>query len=294
MQEFISLIVQPALIAMLSWWFGTGIILLLVRLPKERFSIARGFWTLMSVAALFFIAQSMRDDSNSSAYLGFISTIVLWGWHELAFLTGWIAGSRKSELENNLTFWNRFKQSVQVIWHHELALFATLVVLLLLQIGRPNHTAICTYALLWLMRLSSKLNLFFGVPQVGEEYLPAHLSYLGSYFKKSAVSLFFYLSMGLSCVTWVLIVWQGQSGQVSITPHWVLLATLLGLAIVEHLLMMIPFSLERVWGWALKSRWNKKASHPAKHFTDVLEDQLIIPISISNPTLLKNSRIESK
>jgi hypothetical protein len=31
----------------------------------------------------------------------------------------------------------------------------------------------------------------------------------------------------------------------------VLLATLLGLAIVEHLLMAFPLSIERLWGWAM-------------------------------------------
>ena len=38
---------------------------------------------------------------------------------------------------------------------------------------------------------------------------------------------------------------------VAVTTGWVLLATLLGLAIVEHLMMVLPWPLERLWGWAL-------------------------------------------
>jgi hypothetical protein len=37
----------------------------------------------------------------------------------------------------------------------------------------------------------------------------------------------------------------------AITTGWVMLATLLGLAIVEHLIMIFPLPLERLWGWAM-------------------------------------------
>jgi putative photosynthetic complex assembly protein 2 len=290
MREFSSLIVEPSLIALISWWFGTGIILLLVRLPKEWFSSARFFWSLISVPALFFSFQSMQENSTSNAYFGFISTIVLWGWHELAFLTGWITGSRKISLDSGLSFLNRFKQSVQVIWHHELALFLNLLLLAAMQVGNPNHTSVCTFGLLWLMRLSSKLNLFFGVPQVGEKYLPTQLVYMGSYFRKQAVGLFFYFSMSISVVAWLALVWQAHEGQVAITIHWVLLASLLGLAIIEHILMMIPLSLERVWGWALKNSDTQLGSEtPTIHRFD---DPIIT--SISKPSLVVGSAMETK
>ena len=280
MQDYVSLIIEPALIALVSWWFGTGIILLLVRLPKAWFALARGGWTLLSIGALFFCVQSMQDNSVANAYLGFISTIVIWGWHELAFLTGWISGPRKTALEDHLPLGGRFKQSVEVIWHHELALVLNFLLLIALQMGNPNHTALCTFALLWLMRLSSKFNLFFGVPQVGEQYLPTQLAYLGSYFRKKPVGVFFYCTLGVSIVSWLGLIWQAFAGQVSITSQWVLLASLLGLAILEHVLMMIPYSLERVWNWALKS--NKTVCpNPEKLGCTVptLEENLVIPMA---------------
>ncbi len=292
MQDFYNLIAEPTLIAMLAWWLGTGIILLMVRLPQGSFPIARGFWTLISLAALFFISRSMRDNSNSSTYIGFISTIVIWGWHELAFLTGWICGSRKIKLDPNLRFWQRFKQSVEAIWHHELALFINLIVLMALQVNQPNHTAICTFTLLWLMRLSSKLNLFFGVPQVGEQYLPNHLMYMASYFKKCSVGPFFYFSIGISTIVWTLIIFQIQSGQVQITLHWILLAALLGLAIVEHILMMIPFSIESVWGWALRNKWIDLNKGTNISLGEKIDDQIILPITTQS--LLNRSSVESK
>jgi putative photosynthetic complex assembly protein 2 len=135
--------------------------------------------------------------------------------------------------------------------HHEFALLANFGLLLLMQQGEPNHVAICTFALLWCMRLSAKLNLFFGVPEVGAQYLPAHLTYLGSYFRRGRVGVFFYGSMLMAVGSWVWLVNGVQRGVFTVNTGWVLLATLLGLAIIEHLLMMFPLPMQRLWGWAM-------------------------------------------
>jgi putative photosynthetic complex assembly protein 2 len=155
-------------------------------------------------------------------------------------------------LDPGLTGWPRFVQSVQVMLYHELALLANFGLLWWMQEGQSSHVAICTYALLWCMRLSAKLNLFFGVPQNGAQYLPAHLKYLASYFRTTrGMSLWFVLSMGVAMGTWFWLVWLAQQGAVAITTGWVMLATLLGLAIVEHVIMIFPWPLERLWGWAM-------------------------------------------
>ena len=41
---------------------------------------------------------------------------------------------------------------------------------------------------------------------------------------------------------------------VALTAGWVLLASLLGLAILEHVLMMFPVPLQKLWGWAMSHR----------------------------------------
>jgi putative photosynthetic complex assembly protein 2 len=112
--------------------------------------------------------------------------------------------------------------------------------------------AICTFALLWCMRFSAKMNLFFGVPETGEQYLPRHLAYLASYFRRGPVSVFFFLAVGLSCAVWAWMVWQVSSGVATITTGWVLLAALLGLAIVEHVIMAFPTPMQKLWGWAME------------------------------------------
>ena len=242
------------LYAVLCWWFSTGVILWLDRLHPRTFPISMTFWTLLLALSFLGVHQSMRLDSEFNAYLGFSSVIVMWGWHELAFLTGIITGPRKIPLDIGAQGWRRFIQSVAVILHHELVLLLNFAVLWWMQIGQPNHIAICTFALLWCMRLSAKLNLFFGVRQSGAEYLPPQLTYLASYFRHSGITLWFVFSMSLSVVAWVWLVQMAQSGTLPITTNVVLLAALLGLAIVEHVVMLMPWTLEKIWGWAIDSK----------------------------------------
>jgi putative photosynthetic complex assembly protein 2 len=251
MPEFASSVTAAVLFALLCWWLGTGLILWLVRLPVASFRYSLLVFSGLLGLGLWGSYLSMQAPGVANAYLGFASVILMWSWHELAFLTGWLTGPRKGPLEPGAQGFKRFSQSVQVVIHHELALLLNFVLLVLLQIQQPNHVAVCTFALLWCMRFTAKMNLFFGVPQVGEQYLPRHLLYLGSYFRRSPVSPFFYVSVGLACGTWLWLIWEVQSGLVAVGTGWVLLAALLGLAIVEHVLMAFPLPLQKLWGWAM-------------------------------------------
>lgn len=250
--DFFSTTLGAVLFAVFSWWLGTGAILWLVRLPPSSFRWSMCGMSFLLGLSLWTAWQSMRNHSMVNTYLGFVSVIAMWSWHEMAFLTGWLAGPRRAPLEPGLGLNQRFGQSVMVLLYHELALLFNFGVLLALQQGQPNHVALCTFALLWCMRLSAKLNLFFGVPQVGAHYLPDHLRYIGSYFKTGKPSPFFYLTMLLSVAVWSWMVWGVRVDDLLVTTGWVLLCTLLGLAIIEHVLMVLALPLQRLWGWAMK------------------------------------------
>ncbi|MBW0170522.1 MAG: putative photosynthetic complex assembly protein PuhE [Hydrogenophaga sp.] len=256
-----SSIAAAALFALLCWWFGTGAILWLVRRPPAAFRRSLVVCSVLLALSLWTTQLSMQAQTVGNAYLGFASVIVMWGWHELAFLTGSVTGPRRVPLEPGARGWQRFSQSTQVVIWHELALLLNFGVLVWMQQGQPSHVALCTFAVLWCMRFSAKLNLFFGVPEVGEQYLPRHLVYLGSYFRKGRLSAFFYLSVSASCAVWAWIVWEVVSGRVVVSTGWVLLASLLGLAIVEHVIMAFPTPMQKLWGWAM-SRSPASDRHP--------------------------------
>jgi putative photosynthetic complex assembly protein 2 len=260
MADFLSSVTGAVLVAILSWWLGTGAILWLVRLPARLFRRSMSALTVLALLSTISTAWSMHHATMAAAYVGFVSVIVMWGWHEMAFLSGWITGPRRVAQERGARGWRRFHLAVQALLHHELALLLNMGLLWLLQWGNPNHVALCTFTLLWCMRVSAKLNLFFGVPHVGDQYLPTHLAYMGSYFRRSAVTLCFYLTISLSTGTWIWLVLETQRKTAAISTGWVLLASLLGLAMVEHLLMVFALPLQRLWGWAMRQRGTVPAS----------------------------------
>ena len=158
MPEFMESIAAACGFALLSWWLGTGAILWLVRLKASSFR-----WSLLLASAALILgligaAYSMRSTGAASAYLAFASVILMWSWHELAFLTGWLTGPRRVALQAGARGRQRLLQSIQAVAYHELALLLNFAVLWALQIGNPNHVALCTFALLWCMRVSAKFN----------------------------------------------------------------------------------------------------------------------------------------
>ena len=99
MADALMTVIAPALFALLCWWFGTGAILWLVRRPPVTFAWSMAGLTVLLGASFWTARISMRDPSEQGAYLAFASVIVMWAWHEMAFLTGWLAGPRRRALD---------------------------------------------------------------------------------------------------------------------------------------------------------------------------------------------------
>ena len=158
MHDLSQSLIFAAVFALLCWWLGTGVILWLVRRPAHTFGASLGFLGVLLILGLWGSWVSMQSQSVANAYLGFGSVIVMWAWHEMAFLSGRLTGSRRVPLDASATGWQRLQQSVQVVLHHELALLLNFGLLWWMQIDQPNHVALCTFALLWCMRVSAKFN----------------------------------------------------------------------------------------------------------------------------------------
>jgi putative photosynthetic complex assembly protein 2 len=238
--------------SLMAWWVGTGLILWIVRRHPSHLKIYQALATVAWLMSLWLAQISMRELNEFNAYLGFASVIVMWGWHELSFLSGWLTGPRRTGMTPKASGWLRLREALASILWHELFLLGNLVLLAWMQSDGPNHLALYTFALLWCMRLSAKLNLFWGVPLLGEQYLPTSLSYLSTYFRVAPAGLGYMVLVTLSLGAWIW--WVSQAGAVSATlsaSGWWLLATLWALALVEHAMMILPWPMQRLWGWAL-------------------------------------------
>jgi len=253
----------PLAYALFVWWFSTGVILYLDGLPRKTFR-----WSMLGasgVAGLALLALlASRDDTTAvGAYTAFTAGVLVWGWHEMSFLTGFVTGPRTTPCTPGCTGRVRLSQAVQAILYHELAIALTGVAVLALTWGAPNQVGAWTFLILWGMRISAKLNVFLGVPNLAEEFLPDHLRYLESFFARRPMNLLFPVSVTASTVLTALLVQSAlapQAGPFEVAG-FTLLAALTGLAVLEHWFFVLPLPVVALWRWGLRSR---AAATPAR------------------------------
>ncbi len=251
----------PIAFAIFIWWFATGIVLLLDGLPRHTFRWSHLLSSLIALGALAGLAQSAHVNTTAGAYCAFTCALLVWGWHELSFLTGWVTGPRRAALEPGTRGWKRFAQAVQAILWHELAILASGLTIAALTWNGSNMIGLVTFGVLWVMRISAKLNIFLGVRNLSTELLPPHLVYMGSYFKQRPLNLLFPFAVSTATAMSVWMVWlalQAPAGTAA-ARGGLLPATLLVLAIVEHWLLVLPLQSTALWRWAMR---NHTAAQP--------------------------------
>jgi putative photosynthetic complex assembly protein 2 len=253
--DFPALLV-PIIYVILAWWISTGVILYLDQLPPTTFFASLAGTTAVGIGALMMLALTSHEPTAANAYVAFTCALLVWGWQEMAFLMGYVTGSRRTACPPGATETQKFFYATEAILYHELALVLTVIVLFAATWKQPNQIGAYTFFILWVMRLSAKLNLFFGVRNRYESFLPAHLSYLKSYFGKRALNWLFPVAVTVSSVVTFLL-WQStlqaQIGSFE-RAGFALLATLLSLAVLEHWFLVIPLPVEKIWNWAMRAR----------------------------------------
>jgi len=259
-----SLHVLPVLYALFVWWFSTGLILYLDRLPKSTFRRSQFFATVALIGALYGLSDSSKDASVAGAYVAFSCAIVIWGWQEIMFLMGVLTGPRRKPCPVNCSELQRFVSAAQAILYHELALIVSIGIAIGITWGESNQVGTLTLLILWVMRLSAKLNMFLGVRNLYETFLPETMRYLQSYFKRRPMNLLFPVSVFASSLG-AFLLWRivSESSQAFDVVGTTFLAALLTLAVIEHWFLVLPLPSEALWKWAMRSP-SPEQSDPAK------------------------------
>jgi putative photosynthetic complex assembly protein 2 len=244
------------LFAVFIWWFSTGVVLLLNGMRQRARRLSLWLSSLLGLAALWALAHTATQTTVASAYCAFTSALLVWGWHELSFLSGWVTGPRKLPLASNLVGWPRFVQAVQAILWHEVGILLVGVLIVALTWQAPNQVGTWTFLVLWAMRTSAKLNLFLGVRNLSEELLPPQLAYLASYFRKRAINGLFPFAVTAASLVLAMMVMRAASPQTDPvqTLGLTLVGTMLALALLEHWLLVLPVSATALWRWAMGAR----------------------------------------
>jgi putative photosynthetic complex assembly protein 2 len=244
----------PALYCLFVWWFSTGVIVFLNNLPKTTFTWSLSGFSVIAAVSLYRLAAGSHDTSVAGAYAAFTYGVLVWGWHEMAFFMGALTGPRKIAAPPGIGEWARFRMGVAASIDHELAILGTAVLVLWATWGAPNQVGCWTFMALWGMRQSAKLNVFLGVLNLGEAFVPAHLSYLMSFMTRRRMNWLMPFSvLGGSFLVAELARKAGASG---VTPFETVgygcLITMLALAVLEHTLLVLPLPFTALWSFWLR------------------------------------------
>jgi putative photosynthetic complex assembly protein 2 len=206
-----------ALFALFIWWFSTGAILYVVRRAENRPGChgRAVMWGLPAlVAGTVATTLSLSMPSVAGVYLGFLGALAIWGWIELAFLTGIVTGPNRTPLAEGHSEWGRFLKATGTVAYHEALLLAGFLTLVLAAPAAENTIAAWTFGVLYIARISAKLNLYFVAVVVGVQAL-------------------------------------GVATSPAETAGIALVTALTALALLEHWLMVLPLPDARLWRWML-------------------------------------------
>ncbi len=254
MVSFATLIL-PFIAVIALWFISTGLVAMIhhrLRQSQVRALIIAG---LCASGGLSLIALTVNQTASWAIYASFLGGLLIWSWHEISFLTGAVAGPMREECPENAQGWKRFSLASMTLIHHEIALAMTLLLLLLVGSVTDNATGAYTFGLLFVFRLSSKLNIFKGVPHFSDELLPRHLNYLKSYFGPQKLHPMLIIStaaifaLGLYFGTMAFI-----TDGIYQTTLYALLSCLSLLAALEHIFLGLPMRDSALWQWALTQR----------------------------------------
>ncbi len=244
----------PFMVVLALWFVSTGLVAMISHRLRASFGQALLIACGCALLGLTMVVGTAQSSAIWAVYASFFGGLLIWSWHEIAFLTGAVAGSHRNPCPVDATRWQRFSLATMALIHHEVALAMTAVLLLALGAVTANATGAYAFALLLIFRLASKVNIYWGVPNFSDELLPRHLGYLRSYFGARQLHPLLLLTIAaLGALAVYFAITALNASQPGAVVQASLLCCLTLLAALEHLFMALPFRDSALWGWALNT-----------------------------------------
>ena len=253
--------IVPFIVTVMIWFVATGLVAWADNRDAKTFPKSILIGGIGGIAGLFIILMASQSVSVWAVYAAFIGALMVWGWHEIGFLTGAAAGPRREPASPGVRGMERFTQASATVIHHEVVLALTALLLISLSWNLPNQIGATVFVLLFGLRLCAKINMFVGVPNSSVEMLPPHLDYLKSYFGQNrmtallALSIVAIVAMALWFGSLALAAPLGSAEMVGAS----LLTTLCLLGAKAHVFLALPFRDGMLWGWAFRGAGARRA-----------------------------------
>jgi putative photosynthetic complex assembly protein 2 len=258
--------IAPLLFALGTWWLSTVVLLWRSQRAEPKCAVTMAAMSVAAVLGLLLIIATRDWTGPAGAYLAFVGGLALWAWHEMSYFLGSITGPRPEACPPGKSMAGRFAAGVKASLWHELAIIFTALGLIWLSWDSANPFAALTFVTFWLMRWSAKLNIFFGVRNLHEEFWPEHMHYLSSYVKTARMNAFFPVSMLAAggAMWWMISAAMaaplGSMDQIG----WTLVGSMLGLAILEHILLFLSVPDAILWKLATGQKRTSKTEFSVK------------------------------
>lgn len=249
--------ILPVLFAVFLWWFTTGLIIVVYGRSARLIRLCFVGSTVALLLAFWGLIATRPFTQPHHIYLAFTCGLVIWGWQTASYYLGYVKGPRGKEpaaKDKELARpFDRFWRALQSGIYHELLVVVFVAVLAGLTWPYANRWGFWIFLAMWLMHSSAKLNVFLGVRNFRMEFLPPHLHHLDGLLNKQSNNTFFPLSIVVaSTVTLFLFYKAIEPGATSAqTIGSLLIATMMGLGVIEHLLLVLPIPAT-LYGWGIR------------------------------------------
>lgn len=254
--------VLPIAFSLAGWWLSTVVLIYRAGMPKKSYAMTLVGTTVVALLGIVAIYVSRHSVSASGSYLAFFGALAVWGWHEVTYLFGYVNGPRPEPCPPGVKGWQKFKLGLKTCIYHELAVVATVVGMGVLLWNATNTIAFWTFAILWIMRWSAKLNIFLGVRNLHEEFWPEHLAYLKTFVTRRKMNELFPVSVTFSVVGLLSLAFLAVTAGDNVAERTgaMLMATLLALALLEHWFLFAKTKDDVLWRAGMRSRSNGGAA----------------------------------
>jgi putative photosynthetic complex assembly protein 2 len=237
------------------WWLSTGVVLYIDGLPVRTYRWTMPVAGALMLTALYGAAATAGRADMLAAYCGFSCGLVIWGALEVSYFSGFLTGPVRSACPSDCRGWARFGRAILTSLYHELLVVGVGLGLLYATAGFVNRTVAWTFLVLWLMRWSTKLNIFLGVRNLNADWLPEHLQYLVTYMRHRPINPLFPVSVSVALVVagYLLAAAVLAESRFEYVAR-LLVLTLLLLGVLEHWLLLLPYDSGKLWSWGMRKQ----------------------------------------
>lgn len=162
------------------WWLATGLVIAAQRDPATRLAAAVVSGAL-ALLGLWLVARSRTDATPAGARRALAGAGLLWTWVAVSLYAGWLVGPAPIQPGPETPVLVEAGYAIHALLWHELGSLIVLALAWRLTRGGPNCAALHVLVAFWATTQLAKLNVFVGVANPGERFLPEWLAFVEWY-----------------------------------------------------------------------------------------------------------------